>query len=67
MAKSLWELTNGHKTQISLAAVLITGFCINRGWLQQDAADLILGLLALVGGGAAAHAEVKKKKLSSNP
>ena len=60
--KKLWELIDGHKTQLTLAATLITGFCINRGWMQQDVSDLILGLLALVGGSAVAHAEVKKKK-----
>ena len=59
--KKLLDLIDGHKTQVVLAATLITGFCINRGWMQQDLADLILGLLALFGGGAVAHAEVKKK------
>jgi hypothetical protein len=60
--KTLWEFIDGHKTQVILASTLITGFLINRGWIQQDFADLILGLLALIGGGAVAHAEVKRKK-----
>ena len=60
--KTLWEFIDGHKTQVILASTLITVFLINRGWIQQDFADLILGLLALIGGGAVAHTEVKKKK-----
>lgn len=59
---SLMKLIDGHKTQLGAAALLITGFCINRGYLQKDAADLILGLLTLWTGGSIAHAEVKKAK-----
>ena len=46
----LWNLIDGHKTQIAAIALLITGFCINRGYLAQDAADLILGLIGLLTG-----------------
>ena len=59
--KTLWNMIDGHKTQITGALALVLAFAINREWVDQETANLITGLLAIAFGGAVAHAESKKK------
>ena len=64
--KSLWHIMDGHKTQIGAALLLMTAFCINRGYLLQDTADMLLGILTLWTVGSVGHAEAKKSKAKLN-
>jgi len=57
---NLWNMIDGHKTQVGAALLLVLGFCTSRGYIQQDASDLALGILALWTTAAVVHAEVKK-------
>lgn len=62
--KQLWDLIDGHKTQISAVALLILSFCINRGWVPTDVGDLITAILAACTGGSIAHHEIKKNQVN---